>query len=57
MYPYPAANRVSEMFDALKKDFDSLVNDVNRYKTQREDYERKGAILPLLSVTKGPNSF
>lgn len=41
-YQVPPA-RISEMLDTLKKEFDALAHDVNRYKNQRDEYERKGS--------------
>ena len=52
MFPnyQPPTNRVSELLDTLKKDFDSLAADVNRYKGQRDEYERKGMFFSTLYI-------
>jgi hypothetical protein len=49
MYGYTAPTRISDVFDTLKKDFESLAGDVNRYKTQRDQYEQKGG-SPLMRL-------
>ncbi|KAL6058236.1 general transcription repressor [Balamuthia mandrillaris] len=35
------SSRVSELLDGLKQEFESLAHDVNLFKMQRDDYERK----------------
>jgi len=33
--------RISDMLETIKKEFDNLTRDVSRYKSQRDEYERK----------------
>ena len=48
---YPSARtgfgvqRIPEYLENLKADFDSLTHDVNMYKMQRDDYERKRNVI------------
>jgi len=37
----PAVSRFGELFEALKIEFDAVMQDMNVYKMQREDYEHK----------------
>lgn len=44
MYSTPrtlVSGRIPEYLDNLKAEFESLAHDVNMYKMQRDDYERK----------------
>lgn len=39
--PQMVAGRIPEFLEGLKSEFESLAHDVNMFKMQRDDYERK----------------
>jgi hypothetical protein len=39
------SNRVNELIDALKQEFDNLQQEAAMYKMQRDDLEHKGEIM------------
>jgi hypothetical protein len=41
----PRTLRIPEYLDNLKAEFETLAHDVNMYKMQRDDYERKRRLL------------
>lgn len=40
------SGRIPEVLENLKAEFDSMAHDLNMYKMQRDDYERKRTTFP-----------